>query len=507
MSLNSARKTHANIYLFGLCAAASVVFDSALPASIGLVFSSVVFSVVSIHLAMDEARRSALTLTPIVCYQLWQVVTLGAAPIYTVAAYHQGDAIPFANYDLSMDQIAKGHALLVVGAWAFYSGMALFRPRERNASDLRVAVPSVLSLGMCFGVGVLLSYFRDSVTSYAGSMVAQLSLLPVGVLCLLALNPPPALRRRHGMQLSLVALGTLVLILLALPRGAKMELMFAFFPLIWSLVQQRRWKSLFGTGICLGALYLLVVAPFVTSARNLGRNADERSRLNSAELGATLWYQLQASFRSDSTGYLVEWLDETMSRVNDSTAAGMVRILADDEGFLNGEGLDYLPMAFVPRVFWPEKPTLDQGRWFAYKLGVASDPSTATTSIGQTAAGELYWNFGWLGVIFGMFIAGGSLAGCMWRIAGPAPEIGILEMTAYTTAMLTFLLGTNSTAGSFFVGNISLGLMFFVLMKVRKRFSGRRRIFARPSESGSRTLRPFGTNATKLDAEIGGQLF
>ena len=70
--------------------------------------------------------------------------------------------------------------------------------------------------------------------------------------------------------------------------------------------------------------------------------------------------------------------------------------------FQGGWSLAYIPIAYVPRLFWPGKPALIIGGWvtenFCYP-GIES-------STGSTWMGELYFNFGWLGIVVGMILLG-----------------------------------------------------------------------------------------------------
>jgi hypothetical protein len=125
-------------------------------------------------------------------------------------------------------------------------------------------------------------------------------------------------------------------------------------------------------------------------------------------------------------------------------------------------------MTLIPRALWRDKPFIDRGREFTAILGWAADASVATTSTGQTAAGELFWNLGWPGVIAGMYVLGAAVAGFWWRSAGVDPRRGLLEMTAYVGAMLSFVLGSGAAAGPVFVGCITAGLFFRVMFRLRQ---------------------------------------
>ena len=77
-----------------------------------------------------------------------------------------------------------------------------------------------------------------------------------------------------------------------------------------------------------------------------------------------------------------------------------------DTPFQLGHTLIDLPLAFVPRLIWPDKPTVPAGQLFN-KVVVGGE---GDTFISPSHLGELYWNFSWPGAMVGMFLIG-SLAG------------------------------------------------------------------------------------------------
>lgn len=91
----------------------------------------------------------------------------------------------------------------------------------------------------------------------------------------------------------------------------------------------------------------------------------------------------------------------------------VLRVVRED-GFLNGETLEYLGIAFIPRFLWPEKPEIAKGAWFAMRIGQARVfMGRITNSVNMTVGGEFYLNFGWIGVIVGTFFFGAFL-GVFW---------------------------------------------------------------------------------------------
>lgn len=80
--------------------------------------------------------------------------------------------------------------------------------------------------------------------------------------------------------------------------------------------------------------------------------------------------------------------------------------LTTEKGFYNGRTLEYFGYVFIPRFLWSEKPTIQQGQWFALESGLAFQLKNGkvNNSINMTVPGEFYLNFGWLGVVVGCML-------------------------------------------------------------------------------------------------------
>jgi len=104
-----------------------------------------------------------------------------------------------------------------------------------------------------------------------------------------------------------------------------------------------------------------------------------------------------------------------MVRLTTLNQLSQIGRLVQERGYLHGQTLQYLAFAFVPRMLWPEKPVIAKGQWFAFQIGQAfEDPEGGyTNSVNMTVPGELYLNFGWVGVVIGCF-AFGSLLAVLW---------------------------------------------------------------------------------------------
>ena len=97
-----------------------------------------------------------------------------------------------------------------------------------------------------------------------------------------------------------------------------------------------------------------------------------------------------------------------LARLSTFNQLSQIVSIAHSEGFYEGRTLDYLVYVFVPRIIWPEKPTIAPGRWFAEKLGrgLYVEGVGFSNAINMTIPGELYLNFGWLGTVLGMGLVG-----------------------------------------------------------------------------------------------------
>jgi hypothetical protein len=85
--------------------------------------------------------------------------------------------------------------------------------------------------------------------------------------------------------------------------------------------------------------------------------------------------------------------------------ASIIRYYNEETGAKFWWGKEYFifPLLFIPRVVWPEKSFLNKGLWMTQEvMGMTSIISYSPTS----TFGDFYLNFGFIGVIFGMFLLG-----------------------------------------------------------------------------------------------------
>jgi hypothetical protein len=115
---------------------------------------------------------------------------------------------------------------------------------------------------------------------------------------------------------------------------------------------------------------------------------------------------LETTLKSDmlSRGYFTSGLHSVVERISlKPTMELVVSRVGNDVAYQKGFTIELALAAFVPRAIWPAKPDSSVGQLFNRQFGVSWDPDTY---ISATHSGELYWNFGWPGLILGMFLIG-----------------------------------------------------------------------------------------------------
>lgn len=108
---------------------------------------------------------------------------------------------------------------------------------------------------------------------------------------------------------------------------------------------------------------------------------------------------------SDRLSYGMEYFSD---RINLKTSVEMIIARTDkDIAFQNGRTIEPLLYIFIPRFIWPDKPNSSMaGQVFNQEFKISA---SKRTFISTSQVGELYWNFGWSGIVVGMALIGGVM--------------------------------------------------------------------------------------------------
>jgi hypothetical protein len=404
--------------------------------SLVLILDGTLMCVVYLILGLQESRRTALFLTPLSFYFFWYSIGLGLSAIWMGIRIAGGEPTAFSTVSVDPNDLATGYLIFLVGSLALHAGMQCFRPvREQDKAWQLADLPAgIISLVIMYVVGVA-ALFGGTVLSRTqlGSLAGILEWTALGALSCFALRSPADFDLSPVAFKTILVIGTTCLFVADLNSGSKQLIMYSFFPVFWFALlrpQSRRWLPLM---LPLAVLLYSVVAEVSWISRNveLGEKEQPGSSVGQMKVAYNEWWS-GANISPDASA--AGQLDDFFVRLFDPVPLGFIVAQVHQSGFMMGETMSYAAYAFIPRLIWPDKPDVTRGVWFTFYLGSADSPESEASSTAQTATGELYWNFGILGVLVGMFVIG-AFAGRLWRMAGSDPHQQPLRTVLYVLLM------------------------------------------------------------------------
>jgi hypothetical protein len=140
--------------------------------------------------------------------------------------------------------------------------------------------------------------------------------------------------------------------------------------------------------------------------------------------------------------------------------------------YTTGETVPILLVSLIPRVFWPAKPKIALGVWFALKIGKAypTEDGWYNMSINMTSPGHLFLEFGIWGLVLGMLLVG-MFYKLMWlacdRMGSETNYLG----TLYGSSLLiiTFNFGSGADL-QIVISNLAIFLILIFLSRIFKLF-------------------------------------
>jgi hypothetical protein len=145
--------------------------------------------------------------------------------------------------------------------------------------------------------------------------------------------------------------------------------------------------------------------------------------------------------------------------------------LVERNGLYQGAASAPLIAALIPRILWPDKPQVQLGAWFALEIGAASITASgrANNSVNMTVEGELFLDFGWIGLVLGGIFFGGMIA--MFWNAGQFNASAYNIVGALWGGYLLYyaLFGVGSDL-QILVSLISTYLMFLLIKSFAKQY-------------------------------------
>lgn len=411
-----------------------------------------------------ESKKAPLKISPISVYFFWQSFALGVAAIYAGFQISDGSSLTLSGHMLNPGVVATGYLIGVIGTLFLHAGMQVTRPKPQavlTPLNSREVLSLMTRFGLLYGMGLCI-LFLASKLRFMGTLTSSFEFAAHAALVGFVLIPKDKLKLPESSRLGVVLLGTLFLLLASTSAGAKLYFMMALVGLLVYVLQNRNFKRhLPLAGVVILLFYLSVVAPTVTKSREL------RARYQVGLVASQI-----EGFKEASplyTGvvdkeFYAEQMETLLRRQFEATSIAFIVREVQVRGFLYGENFYQVRYALIPRIFWSEKPWVIRGGWFTSYIGSSPREQDSTYSVGMEAAGELYWNFGILGVTLGMFVIG-SMIGGLWRMAGYDPRMEPLRLSLYIYISLGMM--NLPEAASRMVSCISLfliyGTIFFLI--------------------------------------------
>jgi hypothetical protein len=127
---------------------------------------------------------------------------------------------------------------------------------------------------------------------------------------------------------------------------------------------------------------------------------------------------------------------------------------------LSGASLSTVWMYFVPRAIWPEKPIMTGPGLEFYRLVTGHDEGQSFLAL--SIYGDLYWQFGWLGVILGCPLIGWVFAMMALRSITAIKNREFIMIPAVLFALEMAMLGPNKYVINGIIGSLPIYVAYLV---------------------------------------------
>jgi hypothetical protein len=151
-------------------------------------------------------------------------------------------------------------------------------------------------------------------------------------------------------------------------------------------------------------LGIVLVFPVLTAKRIIMNEGLGLTRAQALAHTGEILMRAIAERQVARQGKYEEKTQTFLERVNDKAAVELFAAhLGIDQTYKMGSTLTPILYVFAPRVLWSDKPSENSAQTFNREFHISADRDT---HISPTHIGELYWNFGFVGVAMGMLLIG-----------------------------------------------------------------------------------------------------
>ena len=345
-----------------------------------------------IHLIKAEEYR-LIPLVPL--HGLFYSITFGI-PVFSERINWFNSSTEAVNHSLMLTIV--GLVMLYIGYYGARHFMPAFRPIRfsSHSRDDRRLFFSCIAL---FVISLLFEFFPLLVSIPSLNQIAvPTGSLSIGILFVLHIT-----NRLQSWERTVFICITIFLILVELASGLLAQPVFTliFFSILyWQMRRKIPWLP-----VLLACSLTFLLQPVKDQFRQLtwygeSLNIGHYEKLKIfTEVGVK--YYLAKSDEGSNIDF--DSLSDRLAHI--STFSVVVNDTPQSVPYWNGETYKNLFTKFIPRFLWQDKPREEYGLAFGHRYGFL-DSDDDDTSVNMPWLPEFYANFGWKGVVFGMFFVG-----------------------------------------------------------------------------------------------------
>jgi hypothetical protein len=243
---------------------------------------------------------------------------------------------------------------------------------------------------------------------------------------------------------------------------AKVEIITAMLlPLIGAYVGRPR-MGRFLAGVALIAVVYMAAEPWVHYGREIiyerTGSISLAGYVERSEIFEDYVFSGEVQTRSPAEGQDQGWWTRL------SYAGGEAYAMAlHDQGIVN-HSLDDLWIYFIPRVVWPDKPVL-HGPSLDFYRQVSGDPN-GQSYLGLAIYGDLYWQFGWAGILFACPLIGWLFGSMAARATRAIENREFIMLPAVLMALKMALIGPTDFVVTGIIGGLPIYFGYVIVLRL-----------------------------------------
>jgi hypothetical protein len=360
------------------------------------------------------ARTGGDVFDPLTLFALIFLLYFSLHALWLLAEPHRLDATILRPF---LDEMARSQATMAGAFICLLIGYAVAnrhkrsRRLEQGVSGIPLSVlAAAFVVGMFFNILALRAGGYSKATVDAFKVEGNIRLLRTFGFLSFAAFASTAIRATSrdvmaGRSASVLAWGVMlpVQVLWAFVTGTKSEALFAGFAALAIYNYQVRLVSLRTVGVAL-ASFVLVLTPLIQSARSETANGNLSTTRELLRAAAKL---PQRTTDLMSGHGLAEGFEIIQRRTNGSESVALAEKYTPSlRPYQLGRSWIEVPLSFVPRFLWRDKPYDPVTRDFSIIYGGEVPSRGFGLTLAPTIPGDLFMNFGLVGMVCGFFALG-----------------------------------------------------------------------------------------------------